>query len=157
MVRAAALRMLDRKRYSEKELAQKLRQKGADMADIQTVLEDLRSLGLVDDQKLAEAFIHYRQYNAPKGRAYVKRELLEKGVPAELAEQGIEEYYPPEEEAALLRRLMEKELARCPAEAEKKKKFEQALARKMAARGFPLGVIFALLSELGVDCEALDN
>jgi regulatory protein len=57
---------------------------------IDTVLERLGEVGLVDDRKFAEAFLRDRLRFRPRSRAVLASELRRRGVGAEEIEQAIE-------------------------------------------------------------------
>ncbi len=154
-IRAAALRMLTRRPYAKKELARRLIEKGAQKEAALNIVSALEEQGLINDEKMAEAFIHYRKSVNTRGGYYILRELIEKGVNKELAADSLEEYYPQEEERENLKKLIKKNLKALPADKIKRKRQINNLIRKMTARGFALGMVFEILEEEGLD--SLDN
>lgn len=75
-----ALVLLSYRARSEKELRTRLEKKGYTPAVINTVLEEFKEKGWVDDEKLCRRYVHDRITIGHKGRARVKSELLRLGI-----------------------------------------------------------------------------
>ena len=72
-----------RRNHSEKEIRDKLG-KNYDIASIDTVIEKLKKLKLIDDEKFAKEWTEYRlRHN--KSKNFIMRELNRKGIPREMA------------------------------------------------------------------------
>lgn len=114
-LRAKAFDLLARRDHSEKELCDKLRERGAEATDLAELLVELREIGLLDDRRFARNFLTYRSGKAWGPRRY-RQELLARGVAADLVDAVLSEtaddpdLFPAPEEK--LRSLVEKELAR---------------------------------------------
>lgn len=87
--RGAATRLLGYRPRSEHELAQRLRQRGFDVATIDAVLTTLKGQGLVDDSSFATFWKDNRQSFSPRSKWLTRQELRQKGVPAEVIEQVV--------------------------------------------------------------------
>jgi len=161
-VRAAVLRYLNRREYTQGELRQRLRERGAAAADIEAALEYVQERGFQDDARAAESYIRQRLAYAPRGRALLKQELKERGISSGLAAALLEEHYPPELERELLQRLLQKEArleqaqlekARLAAEpsaagaAQKARRLRQKMARRLLAKGFRQSLVIEELAE----------
>jgi regulatory protein len=85
-----ATRMLSRREYTCKEIRQKLNKKGIHSEDADIVLEELIKNGYQSDERFAE---HFTRFRASKGYGpkRIRLELKEKGVAAQLIEQGLEQ------------------------------------------------------------------
>lgn len=81
--------MLTRRPYAKKELARRLIEKGAQKEAALNIVSALEEQGLINDEKMAEAFIHYRKSVNTRGGYYILRELIEKGVNKELAADSL--------------------------------------------------------------------
>jgi len=81
--REDALKLLDRQRRTRSDLARRLRDKGHDAADIETTLDRLTEVGLVDDVEFARAFIAGRWGRRAAGWRRIEQELRGKGVSAD--------------------------------------------------------------------------
>lgn len=83
-----ATRLLSRREYSSKEISQKLKKHGIQADDADYVLNELMKNGYQSDERFAE---HYTRFRASKGYGprRIRLELKEKGVDAQLIEQGL--------------------------------------------------------------------
>ncbi len=77
---AASLRLLSYRPRSEAELRQRLARRGTPPALVDSTIERLRELGLVDDAAFAQAWVDSRDRASPRGRRLLRQELLAKGV-----------------------------------------------------------------------------
>jgi len=83
-----ATRLLSRREYTRKEISQKLTKRGIQADDVDYVLNELMRNGYQSDERFAE---HYTRFRASKGYGprRIRLELQEKGVDAQLIEQGL--------------------------------------------------------------------
>lgn len=81
--REDALKLLDRQRYTRRDLTRKLRDKGHATAEIEATLDRLAELGLVDDVEYARAFIAGRWGRRAAGWRKIEQDLRGKGVSGE--------------------------------------------------------------------------
>lgn len=84
----AALRLLAARPRSENEMRTRLAMRGIDPSAIDDEIERLRSAGLLDDQKFADAWVEDRKRVSPRGRRMIRYELLGRGIDPEAAEQA---------------------------------------------------------------------
>jgi len=84
----AALRLLSARPRSENEMRTRLAMRGFDPEAIDEEVERLRSAGLLDDQKFAEAWVEDRRRLSPRGRRMIRYELLGRGIDTESADQA---------------------------------------------------------------------
>ncbi|MFU1792449.1 regulatory protein RecX [Paenibacillus azoreducens] len=75
-----ALKYLERKQRTRKELEDRLRQKEFGYAVIEQALQRLEQEGLVNDELYAKQWAEQRISGQRKGRSWVKQELRQKGV-----------------------------------------------------------------------------
>ncbi len=103
-----ALRLLEFRSHSERELKDKLRRAGAKDEDIEEILEFCRNYGFVND--LAYAKLKARDLKNLKkyGIKRIKAELYSKGISAEYVEEAVSEL--DEDEEDILLPLVEKKL-----------------------------------------------
>lgn len=146
-IRHAAAQMLLRYPYSLSVLRRKLLQKGAVKEALEIALDELCASGILDERRMIESHIYYRKEHAPRGRAYVRRELIEKGFPSSLVESVLLQEYTGEDEEAVLRRVLDKISCDFGSACEEEAKQRQKLVYRLAARGFSLNLIFSLLEE----------
>ena len=88
---ALAIRHLSRRPRSEAEVRARLRREyPAEIVD--EVIQDLRAQALIDDRAFARLWADGRLRNKPRSAWLVKRELLGKGVPAEIADDAVSDF-----------------------------------------------------------------
>lgn len=146
----AALRYLARRDYSVAELRQQLLQRGADADDLEDVLLQLQEKKFLDDARFANGRVRQRRYFSGRSRVHVRAELRELGVAEELIEAALEEEYPAAAENELVQQLAAKaagELCQI-ADAEKRKRKQAAVLRRLLAQGFPSSSVYAAMQEL---------
>jgi regulatory protein len=97
----AALRFLSFRRRTEKEIKDKLRQKGFDERIIKGTVDKLKSYDLINDYEFAIAWIKERLAHKPRGKRLLRQELWKKGIQKEIIDQAIEELCRNEETPAL--------------------------------------------------------
>ncbi len=80
--------MLARREHSTTELSRKLQHKAFNQIDIDTVLTALRQENLLNDERFAESYIHYRRAKG-YGPLRIHIELTERGIPQDLIEHQL--------------------------------------------------------------------
>jgi regulatory protein len=105
-----ALGLLSVRWRSRAELRSRLRRAGFEPDEIDTALEDLEAVGLVDDDRFAAELVRDRAGRRLAGPRAIQAALREKGVPAEAAERAMAEVQGDERDRAL--RLAEARAAR---------------------------------------------
>lgn len=86
----AGLRILSYRDHSEKELMQKLRQKGHDKLYCENAVEKLRDYGYVNDERVAEYYAKSLFERKGMSKSGIKNELKRKGISSEIADIVIE-------------------------------------------------------------------
>lgn len=104
-----ALRFLEYRTHSERELYDKLKRAGAENDDIENILEFLREYNLVNDREFAARYAKDLKNLKKMGKKRVKAELIKKGISSEFAESAIEEIEWEEED--VLYPMVKKKLA----------------------------------------------
>lgn len=124
--KARALRILERRDVSRKELISKLTEKGESITDAETVADWLVDLGVIDDARYAAMLV--RHYAAKGyGKARIQNELYRHGIEKELWDGAMEHY--PDQEEAIDRLLRSKLRSDTPDRAELKKATDALLRR----------------------------
>ena len=85
-----ALRLITHKDRTEKEMREKLRQKGYDENIIEDELAFLKDYGYINDEEYARRFINDAQNLKKWGKIRIARELLRRGIEREIADIAIE-------------------------------------------------------------------
>lgn len=114
------------------------------------------SLGLLDDQSFAVAYVRTSQKVAKKGPRALEHELTARGVDAAQASYAVDEHYPPERQRELARAAAQKRLASLEKErrqAVRQRKLFEFLLR----RGFASDMCQEIVRELLGDSEPEEN
>ena len=139
-VKDRALGLLARREHSAAELKRKLRQKGYASADIDAGLSPLLLDGSVSDRRFTEAYVNMRM-NRGYGPMRILAELRERGIPAELAHEYLNQetldWY------VVLNRQYIKKYADAPVTDHQDKSKRIAY---LQARGFRLDLIFDVIN-----------
>jgi regulatory protein len=106
-LRESAYRLLSYRSRSEKEIFDKLRQKGFPRKKIEDLIAEFREKGLLSDRRFAEDWVDSRMRFKPRGRGLLVMELLSKGVDKGLAERVVEEKLDGTDEAETAFQLLE--------------------------------------------------
>lgn len=141
----SALRILQRAAQTEKKMQEKLIGRKFELETVDKVLQKLKNMKFVDDEKYARDYVSYRGRTNPLGKFNLRFKLMQKGIEKNLAKDAVDEI-SPEEELELARKLTEKRL-RALARFEPSEQ-KQKLARFLAARGFSSNVVFKVINEL---------
>jgi len=83
--RRAALKMLERRAYSVRELIQRLEKRGHEPASGEPAVRDLERAGIVDDRALGESVVRAELSRAPAGRVLLEMKLVKRGIDRGLA------------------------------------------------------------------------
>lgn len=83
--RRAALKMLERRAYSARELIQRLGRRGHDEDTSADAVAALAASGVVDDRALGESVVRSELARVPAGRALLEMKLVKRGIDRELA------------------------------------------------------------------------
>lgn len=86
--RDIALQLLSRREYSRAEIAQRLKKKAFESADIEACLDTLEEQGLQSDVRFAESFIRSRIIRG-QGVIRIKGELRQRGVDQEISSNAL--------------------------------------------------------------------
>jgi len=96
---AAATRALARRDYSERGLRDRLRRSGVEDRELDEALEELRRVGLLDDERFAGRRARALAERG-KGDRAIRFDLRRQGLDAELAEAAVAELEPETDRAA---------------------------------------------------------
>jgi regulatory protein len=137
----AAMRALDQRMQTGKELRTRLLRKDFEPATIDAALEKLASHGYLNDERFAELWIENRLAHRPRGKRMLEQELRQKGIDREIVQETVAGMEIDDRAAALdLANKRLKSVQNLPLD-ERKKKLTGILAR----RGFDYGTIRATL------------
>ncbi len=97
-----ALKVVGFKDRTEKEIREKLTQKGYDEITIEDETQFLKNYGFINDSRYAERFISDAINLKKWGKARIKTELLRKGIDREIIENTIEDAFSEIDDDRLL-------------------------------------------------------
>lgn len=84
-----ALRLISHRPRTQKEIEQKLVEKGFDSTQAQAVIARLAEAGLVEDREFARMWVENRNQSHPRSQRLMKLELMQKGVSVEEIESAL--------------------------------------------------------------------
>ncbi|AYJ32528.1 regulatory protein RecX [Corynebacterium xerosis] len=146
-IRSRALRLLDSRARSRAELRGRLAENGEWPAvAIDEVLDDLTASKLLDDAHFAHEWVRQRHVGRGKSRMVLDRELVEKGIPAHLREEALEQVSDADE-SAIARSLAEKKartIKTVPADRAARDKDLRRVVGVLARRGFNQGLSMSI-------------
>ncbi len=87
---ATALRLVSYRARSEKELRERLRQQFADPLVVNSIVDRLKELRLVDDHAFAASWVESRDRSGPRSRRLLASELRMKGILREPTDAAVE-------------------------------------------------------------------
>lgn len=90
--KAAAVRYLSQKLRTEKEVRQKLHEEGYEPENIEKVVDELKTIGYINNRLYAQKFIFDRSKLKPKSKKLLKLELQSRGIPQEIADEVLEDW-----------------------------------------------------------------
>jgi regulatory protein len=85
------LKLLTARMKTEKEMADRLKEKGYEQEIIHYVLNYFKSCGYLDDKKYVELYLREKITVNRYGTMKLKNKLYQKGISTELVEEGLEE------------------------------------------------------------------
>ena len=143
-----ALRLLERRDYSRKELILKLTEKGEPLEDAEAVADRMIELGVISDERYSRMLV--RHYAAKGyGTCRIKQELYRHGIHTDLWEEAMEELPPPPSQDEIIDKLLRSKLRSSEHDQKDIKKATDALLR----RGFSWSEISASKQRVLDDCE----
>lgn len=142
----AALRLLAVRPRTKHELQQRLLRHGAEPEVCRQVVEQLQTMGYLDDAAFAKMWVEERKANRPMGRFRLQYELRGKGVPKETVEEALFDLIDEAEEERLGLEAAQKRL-RALANLAPEIQYRR-LVSFLQRRGFPETVIRKVIRQL---------
>lgn len=138
-----AMDLLSRAPHSTADLRRKLRQRKFDGGTVQTTIEELERLKLLDDRVVARDYCAFkRDGHPPIGRARIMAELKRHGIPSPIIQEVLADVWDADGDAGERERAIA--VARLKRRAlrpdEDPRKQQAKLYRFLASRGFPAAI-----------------
>ena len=135
----AAMRALMRRAHSVYEMRQSLERRAEDKSLVKKIIERLKSAGLIDDARYAKQFARQRTESRKQGKFRIARDLRARGIPDRHIEAALTELSGETDEAALVRKRIERKLKLLRGEIDERK--IASLYRSLLCAGFPSDLI----------------
>lgn len=145
--RQHALALLARKDWTRKAMLERLATDGYDEADASDAVGYLVETGYLDDRAYAARFVEAARSRVGHGPARLERELLARGVPAEVVAEALGPEREPADEAAAATEVARAMLRVTPTLPARK------LASRLASRGFSWDAVRTALTRSGKNPE----
>jgi regulatory protein len=149
---ASAIRLLGRRDYSRSELRRKLMGKGFSAGEVDGVLTQFDTRGLLDDRKLAQRLADYYSREKLWGPQKLLQKMVQRGIPVEMAREVMDQEEEggrtPERLRAILRHKLKGRDSLSLSVREK-----QGLANYLRQRGYAWDDIWEALQEIGGSLE----
>ncbi|MGG5172181.1 regulatory protein RecX [Pseudarthrobacter sp. J1738] len=148
VARAIVLRQLTAAPRSRGQLATKLAQRGVPEHAAEQVLDRFEELKLIDDAEFAQLWVRSRSEHRSLAKGALRRELADKGIAPELAEEALGQL-SDEQEVRQAKELLTRKLrsAKAPEGREERDKLVRRLASMLARKGYAPGMAFQLTNE----------
>jgi regulatory protein len=138
-----ATRFLDYRPRTEKEIRQRLNQKGFRSLEIDQVIQRLKRANLVQDEQFAKMWVENRNDYHPRSQRLMRYELRNKGVSEELIESALADSAEDIELATRAAMHYSRKLS-----FQNRELFEKKLSAYLARRGFSYGTIAPVIRDL---------
>lgn len=140
----SSLRLLQRMAQTEHQVREKLTKRGYEPDVVLKVIDRLKELKFIDDQKYAKDYVAYRSRTIPLGPMYLRLKLQQKGINKEIID--LETAIPKEVEIELAQKVATKKLALMHELDPQIKK--ERLVRFLTSRGFTQSAVYQVIKEL---------
>jgi regulatory protein len=131
----------------------KVEQGEAGASRIDAVVAKLKEYNFLDDAAFAATFTRLRQDNQSFGRRRVQQDLMQKGVPTDLATHALDTAYEDVNEEALARQHLTRKRLKQPTN----DKEAARVMRQLMRAGFSSGTIFKILKSWDLSEGALST
>lgn len=148
VARAIVLRQLTASAKSRKQLEDKLADRDVPEEVDQEVLDRFEEVNLVDDRAYAAMFVRSRAETRKLSRSALRRELQQRGITGELAEDALEQR-TDEDETEDAHELVRKKMPRSLDVSDRKEvdKVTRRLVSMLGCKGYPPGLAFGVVKQ----------
>ncbi|MGE3802912.1 MAG: RecX family transcriptional regulator [Candidatus Kapaibacterium sp.] len=140
-----AMNFVNSRRRSEREVAQKLRDRGYSIEAIEETQKFLKEYEMLDDLAFARAWINDRLLKRATGQMKLRMELMNKGVDKETITEALNDIFNDEFELQQAMEAAEKKAGKI--RKEDPRKWEQSMSSFLVGRGFGWDVIRKVLEK----------
>lgn len=150
-----ALNLLSFRARSEKEIAERMAQKGYEPFIIDKTIAYLKEQGYINDKAFAEAFIKDKLELNGHGRNRIRWELYKKGVSRELVDELLEKVVTPDEEYEKAKMLAERKMKLW--QKDSKPVQYRKLSGLLARKGYSFDLVSKVARELVYESDVLQD
>jgi regulatory protein len=150
--REQALRFLEHRPRSRREVEQRLGRDGWPASIVVRVVDRLETAGLIDDERFARLWVEERMRLRPSGPRLLRTALFRKGIAPFIVDTVLQEYGRPEDETARAHALLERRRSRY-APLERHVAYRR-MADFLARRGFDSDVIHSVVHRMLEELQA---
>lgn len=149
----AACGKLNYRMRTEKEIRDFLQEAGYGSAEIQETIEEMKSLGYINDARYCEEFFRYGKGKA-RSEGRIIREMVQKGISPEFARNMIEDMKARDEEEyeddrqTAMHTALKMAQARLEEGKPPEEKFYAKVGRRLFQLGFDSGIIYGVIADL---------
>ena len=145
----AALRFLEARQRSAAEVRRRLLTHGYRADLVESCLERLLDIGILDDEAFARTWVESRDRARPRGERALRSELVRKGIDRQLTDEVLEarETNQPDADAEAARRVLERHAHALARVADPRARRQRAYAL-LARNGFDSEIAVAAINEL---------
>jgi regulatory protein len=153
-----AVRVLAARASTCDELRFKLRRRAAALSEIDPVIERLRDLGYLNDQRFAEMYTAMRMENDGYGKTRVLQDLRKRRVAPSLADRAVSHAYRDQNEDEMVTAFIERRMPSISAGGHIDDERKLAAAyRKLRRAGFTSGAVLTALKRFAAHPELLEE
>lgn len=139
--KTVALHFLARRQRTEREVRDKLREKEFADEEIEKTIENLRTLGFLNDEEFARSFIRNQLALRPKGKLVLKQKLILLGVKRETIDAALTEVFQETSQEDAATEAARKFLKKSAGSRDDPRKTKQKLAAFLSRRGFTWDIV----------------
>ncbi len=147
--KSSALRLLAFRAQSVSEMQQKLTRQGFDEKTVQTVVNELRNTGYLNDERFAAEFIRYQLMRKPMGRFLMTAKLKEHGVSDETINRQMAKEFTEAQEKELALKVAGEKKEELRVKLSKLSRLQkQKIGQYLSTRGFSSEVVWEAIDQL---------
>lgn len=139
----SSISFLQRRKHSQKEIKDKLLQKGFSFKIINDTIEFLHSKNLINDKLFAQEYTKLKYFEKNIGLLKIKHDLLKRGIKREYIEDVIQNYSDEAVSIKNIELLLSKKLKLMRTEKLSEIQIKQRLHRFLAGKGYRNELIFS--------------
>ncbi|MFH1454076.1 MAG: regulatory protein RecX [Armatimonadota bacterium] len=138
-----ALKLINIKPRTSKEMEKKLQEKKFDSDIISQVIDKLKEYNFINDMEYADNYVKYLYKLKKKGRFHIINKLREKGIDKDITDEALSSY-PEEEEYNISLELAKSKLGAKVIDDKQVGK----LTSFLRSRGFPEDIIYRVIKKI---------